>query len=156
MQRWGIAAMTSWYSSSQTVSFRVHFVNKAGTTIILDRCMQLEWEEGAGTIPINDTDYELRQCHWHSPSEHSIDGKRSSFSLLMYLFFMGISHSFSDVWAWVYSTSCRFAMELHMVHISADQRVAVVGIMYAIGRPDAFLSEVWALELLKHQEHIYK
>ncbi|KAG6497584.1 alpha carbonic anhydrase 7-like [Zingiber officinale] len=73
--------------------------------------IMLEWEEGAGTIHINGTDYELRQCHWHSPSEHSINGKR-------------------------------FAMELHMVHVSADQRVAVVGIMYTIGRPDTFLSEL--------------
>ncbi|XP_074559992.1 alpha carbonic anhydrase 7-like [Curcuma longa] len=73
--------------------------------------IMLEWEGGAGTIHINGTDYELRQCHWHSPSEHSINGKR-------------------------------FAMELHLVHVSADQRVAVVGIMYAIGRPDTFLSEL--------------
>ncbi|XP_042474760.1 alpha carbonic anhydrase 7-like [Zingiber officinale] len=73
--------------------------------------IMLQWEGGAGTIRINGTHYELRQCHWHSPSEHTIDGKR-------------------------------FAMELHLVHVSADQRVAVIGILYTIGRPDTFLAEL--------------
>ncbi|CAD5170941.1 unnamed protein product [Musa acuminata subsp. malaccensis] len=73
--------------------------------------IMLEWPEEAGRIHIDGTDYELKQCHWHSPSEHSINGKR-------------------------------FALELHMVHQSADERVAVVGIMYKIGRPDSFLTEL--------------
>uniref|UniRef100_A0A2P2KGM8 Carbonic anhydrase n=1 Tax=Rhizophora mucronata TaxID=61149 RepID=A0A2P2KGM8_RHIMU len=38
--------------------------------------IMLKWEGGAGTIHINGTDYVLRQCHWHSPSEHTIDGQR--------------------------------------------------------------------------------
>lgn len=29
-----------------------------------------------------------------------------------------------------------------MVHVSADERVAVVGILYTVGRPDAFLAEL--------------
>ncbi|EEF32944.1 alpha carbonic anhydrase 7 [Ricinus communis] len=70
--------------------------------------MMLEWENGAGTIEINGTEYILRQCHWHSPSEHTLDGRR-------------------------------FALELHMVHESPDGKVAVVGVMYTIGRPDSFL-----------------
>ncbi|XP_008778933.2 alpha carbonic anhydrase 7-like [Phoenix dactylifera] len=36
----------------------------------------------------------------------------------------------------------RYAVEMHMVHESADQKVAVVGILYKIGRPDSFLEEV--------------
>lgn len=35
---------------------------------------------------------------------------------------------------------CRFDMEVHLVHESDDNRTAVVGIMYKIGRPDSFLS----------------
>ncbi|KAJ6937656.1 hypothetical protein NC652_012074 [Populus alba x Populus x berolinensis] len=71
--------------------------------------MQLKWESGAGIIEINGTEYVLNQCHWHSPSEHTIDGER-------------------------------FALELHMVHESLDGKIAVVGILYKIGRPDSFLS----------------
>ncbi|WOL07060.1 alpha carbonic anhydrase 7-like [Canna indica] len=73
--------------------------------------IMLAWAEGAGKIHINGTDYNLKQCHWHSPSEHSINGKR-------------------------------YALEVHMVHESDDRRVAVVGIMYTIGRPDTFLQEL--------------
>ncbi|KAL4197098.1 hypothetical protein AMTRI_Chr04g186420 [Amborella trichopoda] len=40
--------------------------------------LSLQWGEiGAGTIEINQTQYVLKQCHWHSPSEHSLDGSRS-------------------------------------------------------------------------------
>ncbi|KAJ6369161.1 hypothetical protein OIU78_001510 [Salix suchowensis] len=73
--------------------------------------MMLKWEGGAGTIQINGTEYILNQCHWHSPSEHTINGKK-------------------------------FALEAHMVHESLDGKVAVVGIMYKIGRPDSFLSSL--------------
>ncbi|XP_073111244.1 alpha carbonic anhydrase 7-like [Elaeis guineensis] len=71
----------------------------------------LEWVEGGGWIRINGTEYQLKQCHWHSPSEHTIDGKR-------------------------------FDLEIHMVHESSDEKIAVVGIIYKTGRPDTFLSEL--------------
>ncbi|KAJ4725082.1 Alpha carbonic anhydrase [Melia azedarach] len=73
--------------------------------------MMLEWEGGAGTLQINGTEYVLKQCHWHSPSEHTINGQR-------------------------------FALEGHLVHESSDGKVAVVGIMYKIGRPDSFLASI--------------
>ncbi|XP_047331098.1 alpha carbonic anhydrase 7-like [Impatiens glandulifera] len=38
--------------------------------------MQLSWKGDAGFIKINKTEYELQQCHWHSPSEHTINGIR--------------------------------------------------------------------------------
>ena len=38
--------------------------------------MQLRWENDAGHIYINGTQYQLKQLHWHSPSEHTINGKR--------------------------------------------------------------------------------
>ncbi|XP_068645835.1 alpha carbonic anhydrase 7-like [Aristolochia californica] len=73
--------------------------------------IMLEWIGEAGWISINGTEYELQQCHWHSPSEHTINGRR-------------------------------FDLEAHMVHKSSDGRLAVVGIMYKIGRPDTFLTEL--------------
>lgn len=38
--------------------------------------MKLRWEGGAGHIKINGTQYQLNQAHWHSPSEHTINGRR--------------------------------------------------------------------------------
>ncbi|XP_008241448.1 PREDICTED: alpha carbonic anhydrase 7-like [Prunus mume] len=43
----------------------------------------IAWEGDAGSISINGTDYILRQCHWHSPSEHSINGRRYDLELHM-------------------------------------------------------------------------
>ncbi|XP_011629346.1 alpha carbonic anhydrase 7-like, partial [Amborella trichopoda] len=46
--------------------------------------IMLNWgESGAGTLEINHTEYVLKQCHWHSPSEHTFNGRR--YSLEMHL-----------------------------------------------------------------------
>ncbi|XP_054811274.1 alpha carbonic anhydrase 7-like [Prosopis cineraria] len=45
--------------------------------------IMLEWAAGAGYLQINETQYVLRQCHWHSFSEHTIDGKRLDLELHM-------------------------------------------------------------------------
>ncbi|KAL4197109.1 hypothetical protein AMTRI_Chr04g186500 [Amborella trichopoda] len=46
--------------------------------------IMLNWgESGAGTLEINHTEYVLKQCHWHSPSEHTFKGRR--YSLEMHL-----------------------------------------------------------------------
>lgn len=37
----------------------------------------------AGSININGTEYALQQLHWHSPSEHSIDGRKFAMELHM-------------------------------------------------------------------------
>uniref|UniRef100_A0A7N0V8M2 Alpha-carbonic anhydrase domain-containing protein n=1 Tax=Kalanchoe fedtschenkoi TaxID=63787 RepID=A0A7N0V8M2_KALFE len=75
----------------------------------------VEWAGGAGWIRINSTNYKLQQSHWHSPSEHTFNGRR-------------------------------YAMELHMVHQTDDPnavyKVAVVGMLYKLGRPDPFIDEL--------------
>ncbi|XP_072977032.1 alpha carbonic anhydrase 7-like [Typha angustifolia] len=73
--------------------------------------IMLEWQGDAGGIQINGTEYSLKQVHWHSPSEHTINGRK-------------------------------YALEAHLVHLSADNNIAVVGILYRIGRPDSFLAEL--------------
>ncbi|KAJ9184354.1 hypothetical protein P3X46_004086 [Hevea brasiliensis] len=78
--------------------------------------ISLEWKGyNAGSIQINGNEYFLQQCHWHSPSEHTINGRR-------------------------------YNMELHMVHVNTDPNVkyniTVIGILYKIGPPDAFLSKL--------------
>ncbi|KAI4368758.1 hypothetical protein MLD38_017277 [Melastoma candidum] len=45
--------------------------------------IMLKWEQGAGHIRVNGTQYVLGQCHWHSPSEHSVDGQRFDLELHM-------------------------------------------------------------------------
>ncbi|KAJ0783878.1 putative carbonic anhydrase [Helianthus annuus] len=71
--------------------------------------MMLRWAGGAGHITINGTEYQLNQLHWHTPTEHTVNGRR-------------------------------YNLELHLVHQSTDGKIAVVGIMYKIGRPDSTLS----------------
>ncbi|XVE59073.1 hypothetical protein DITRI_Ditri05aG0015600 [Diplodiscus trichospermus] len=43
--------------------------------------MMLKWKGDAGAIEINGTEYALQQCHWHSPSEHTINSRRFDLEL---------------------------------------------------------------------------
>ncbi|OWM78930.1 hypothetical protein CDL15_Pgr003101 [Punica granatum] len=43
--------------------------------------IMVTWEGYAGKININGTYYNLRQCHWHSPSEHTLNGSRYNLEL---------------------------------------------------------------------------
>ncbi|KAI3512148.1 hypothetical protein L1887_19372 [Cichorium endivia] len=75
----------------------------------------VHWEGNAGSIKINGTVYSLSQAHWHSPSEHTINGRR-------------------------------YSLELHMVHKTTDPtakyQIAVIGVLYKIGKSNPFLSKL--------------
>ncbi|KAJ7981023.1 Alpha carbonic anhydrase [Quillaja saponaria] len=45
--------------------------------------IMLKWADGAGSIVINGTQYVLKQLHWHSPSEHTLNGRRFNLELHM-------------------------------------------------------------------------
>ncbi|XP_062015350.1 alpha carbonic anhydrase 7-like [Rosa rugosa] len=78
--------------------------------------ISLQWEGDAGSVRINGTDYLLKQCHWHSPSEHSINGRRYDMELHMV-------HLSPDP--------------------NVTNKIAVVGVLYKFGRhPDSFLSKL--------------
>ncbi|XP_068342194.1 carbonic anhydrase Nec1-like [Pyrus communis] len=97
-----VGLKTTYKSSNATLKNRGHDI-------------KLEWAGYSGSIEVNGTEYHLQQSHWHSPSEHSINGRR-------------------------------YAMELHMVYQSPDPKVennvVVVGVLYQIGHPNAFLSKL--------------
>lgn len=65
------------------------------------------------SVTVDGTSYELRQFHFHAPSEHTIDGRAQ-------------------------------AMELHLVHVAADETIAVVGLLLAEGEDNAALQPVFA------------
>ena len=56
-------------------------------------------------------EYKFKMIHWHSPSEHTINGQR-------------------------------FPLELHLVHANEEGHLAVIGILYKIGSPDAFYDQL--------------
>ncbi|XP_057983470.1 alpha carbonic anhydrase 4-like [Malania oleifera] len=56
---------------------------KAAPAILKNRGHDIAvvWKGDAGKININETDYKLIQCHWHSPAEHTINGSRYKMEL---------------------------------------------------------------------------
>lgn len=78
--------------------------------------ISIQWPDlKAGRIRINGTRYLLQQGHWHSPSEHTINGRRFDLELHMV-------HVTSDP--------------------QAKYKIAVITVLYKIGLPDPFLSKL--------------
>ncbi|KAL6509045.1 hypothetical protein OROGR_023152 [Orobanche gracilis] len=38
--------------------------------------IMVQWTGDAGGLTINGREYKMIQCHWHTPSEHHVDGRR--------------------------------------------------------------------------------
>ena len=78
-------------------------------------CHTVEEKEDRGSYHTMDgTRYELAQFHFHSPSEHTVDGKHA-------------------------------AMEMHLVHKSEANEVAVLAVLIEPGAEDnAAFAQVWA------------
>ncbi|KAA8518687.1 hypothetical protein F0562_016161 [Nyssa sinensis] len=77
--------------------------------------ISLRWNGDSGSVKINGTDYFLEQAHWHSPSEHSINGRRYDLELHMV-------HVTKD--------------------LNVKNKIAVIGLFYKIGKTDKFLSKL--------------
>ncbi|GAA0187329.1 dehydratase [Lithospermum erythrorhizon] len=77
--------------------------------------IMVQFNGDAGAMFINGNEYLLSQVHWHSTSEHTIHGRR-------------------------------YALELHLVHQCFNQsvknNVSVVAVLFKIGKPDKFLTEL--------------
>ncbi|KAL1205343.1 Alpha carbonic anhydrase 4 [Cardamine amara subsp. amara] len=58
---------------------------KPAPAVIINRGHDImaSWKEDAGKMTIHQTDYKLVQCHWHSPSEHTINGTSYDLELHM-------------------------------------------------------------------------
>ena len=97
--------------------------------------MQLRYNDTAETIKVGGIKYKLKQLHWHSPSEHTINGQRLHVHCDIVVN-RGVSIVLSVC------TRDRFAMELHMVHFTEDGNITVVAILYRYGKPDPFLFQV--------------
>ncbi|XP_078180234.1 alpha carbonic anhydrase 7-like [Carex rostrata] len=74
--------------------------------------VELKLHEDAGSIQIDGNHYNLTQLHWHSPSEHTINGRR--FAMEMHMV-----HQTQD-----------------------GKKIAVIGFLYKYGRPDPLLDEL--------------
>lgn len=78
--------------------------------------ISLQWVfQEAGSIKINGTEYFLQQGHWHSPSEHSINGRRYDMEL-------HLVHVSQDS--------------------NVKNKIAVIGALYKIGHAEPFLSQL--------------
>ncbi|KAK1393607.1 Carbonic anhydrase [Heracleum sosnowskyi] len=72
----------------------------------------LEWIGDAGSIEINGMEYQLRQYHWHVPSEHTVYGVRYELE--------------------------RHAVHVN----EETNNIAVLSVLYRIGRKDPFLKQL--------------
>ncbi|KAK8506632.1 hypothetical protein V6N12_073585 [Hibiscus sabdariffa] len=102
---------------SKTIG-ELEMMYKPSQSIIKNRGhdLSVQWPNNdAGSIKINGTNYFFQQIHWHSPSEHTINGKRYALELHM----------------------------VHQCNVSkVKNNIAVIALLYEFGSPDSFLSKL--------------
>lgn len=69
--------------------------------------------DGGSSIKVDGVEYNLAQFHFHTPSEHTLNGKS-------------------------------FANEMHLVHKSANNELAVIGVLVETGAENAAYKAVWS------------
>ena len=69
--------------------------------------------DGGETLEIGGQRFALRQYHFHSPSEHTVNGRH-------------------------------YPMEMHMVHVSQDKKLAVIGVFIEEGRHNEAFDRIWS------------
>jgi len=69
--------------------------------------------DGGETLEIGGHSFALRQYHFHSPSEHTVNGRR-------------------------------YPMEMHLVHLSQDKKIAVIGVFIEEGRHNEAFDRIWS------------
>ena len=83
-------------------------------TEILNNGHTIQVNVAPGSIPtLEGTPFELKQFHFHAPSENTVDGES-------------------------------FAMEAHLVHADSEGHLAVMGVLYRLGKENRALAEVLA------------
>jgi len=86
---------------------------KAGGTEVVNNghTIQVNYEPG-NRISMDGAQFELKQFHFHSPSENQINGKS-------------------------------FPLEAHLVHADKDGNLAVVSVLFELGRANPAVSAAW-------------
>lgn len=52
-----------------------HPFHERTTTLCVQIYVQVHFDESAGTMTVDGKNYSLLQMHWHTPSEHKMDGQ---------------------------------------------------------------------------------
>lgn len=96
-------------------TLRIFYHPAHATLINRGHDIMLNWSEDAGGITLDYKNFILKQCHWHTPAEHTLDGQTPH------------------------------PLELHLVHQAEDGEIAVIGIIYKDGEDgeaDDFLAKL--------------
>ncbi len=106
-------------------SVTLHFHDEINAIEKLGHTVQLDFIQGS-TVTVNGTVYDFKQIHFHTPSEHLIDGM--TFPMEMHI--VNIAQSLDS---------------------SKANEYLVVGVLFKMGRKNKFISEF--LDLIPNGEH---
>ena len=84
--------------------------------------IQVNYAPGS-SLTIEGRTYELKQFHFHNPSENTINGEF-------------------------------YPLEMHLVHVDDNGKIAVIGVMFSEGEANAELDKVWSIMPREHGQKV--
>ncbi|BBN14119.1 hypothetical protein MPTK1_6g09000 [Marchantia polymorpha subsp. ruderalis] len=102
---------------------------RANVEIHHDDTLQVTFLSSAGTFTHNKITYDLQQFHFHHPPEHT-------FRSYPYV-------CDDDDLTTQRPRRDEFVLEMHLVHQTPDAKIAVIGVLFKLGKPNRFLNKFW-------------
>ncbi|KAG6541944.1 hypothetical protein Mapa_016669 [Marchantia paleacea] len=120
-----------WRDYPEYLGLKTDYIPAQGSLEIHhDDTLQMTFLSSAGTFTHKYT-YDLKQFHFHHPPEHT-------FRRYPYV-------CDSDDLKTQRPDDEEFVLEMHIVHQTPDAKIAVIGVLFKLGKPNKFLDKFWDL-----------
>ena len=137
-EEWDMISATCGTGQQQSpIDFQQSRLSDTHSRVRTSNLPDIAFDYHATEIVLKNTGHNIEVEYESTPESAVTVGPGAPFDVVQFHFHAPAEHTFED--------GAAFPMELHIVHRSADNRLAVVGVMIREGQENAVLADLWDL-----------
>ncbi len=137
-EEWDMISATCGTGQQQSpIDFQQSRLSDTHSRVRTSNLPDIAFDYHATEIVLKNTGHNIEVEYESTPESAITVGRGTPFDVVQFHFHAPAEHTFED--------GAAFPMELHIVHRSADNRLAVVGVMIREGQENAVLADLWDL-----------